>query len=341
MNDNEIIKIPQNISLISIIKAITNIEVNMVPYIVEINGEKVEGATYYLNQDVGTEYKISYNKYFKEDKEKKTIKLGILFKDFYRTDDIPYPKYSDKHLKMLLYILSKWENEFEFLATEFNELCKISKRHSKNIENNYNILKDLLKIEIRIIDDEIDIQKGQEYEYFPLLELISRRDKISRIKRIESLNDFGVTTEKTMSRAKIQLGEIIDLEACGQMFIPSNFFKMQINSKINLGATSLLFNLLYLESIKNNKKETEVIYNVSTILSWMGINEEKYNDFFIKNKKMTHSYYVSRLNKIFIHLADCGIKADFKKVKVKNKIEFYKKEQVIFDLTELKLLLKR
>ena len=110
MNDNEIIKIPQNISLISIIKAITNIEINKIPYIVEIDGEKVEGATYYLNQEVGTEYKISYNKYFKEDKEKKNIKLGILFKDFYRTDETPYPTYSDKHLKMLLYILSKWEN---------------------------------------------------------------------------------------------------------------------------------------------------------------------------------------------------------------------------------------
>ena len=143
-----------------------------------------------------------------------------------------------------------------------------------------------------------------------------------------------------MSRAKIQLGEIINLEACGQMFIPSKFFKMQINSKINLGATSLLFNLLYLESIKNNKKEMQVTYNVSTILSWIGINEETYNDFFIKNKKMTHKYYVSRLNKLFQHCSECGIKADFKNIKVKNKTEFYKKEQIIFDLTDLKLLLK-
>ena len=147
--------------------------------------------------------------------------------------------------------------------------------------------------------------------------------------------------QETLSRAKIKITDLIDFNECGQMIIPEQLFKLKINNRAALDCTSIAFNILYLQAIKNNKNENIVTYNISKILEWLGISEEDYFDFFKRNTKKTHTYYVSRLNKIFIHLADCGIKADFKNVKVKNKTEFFKKEQVIFDLTELKKLLKR
>lgn len=331
----EVIKISQNISLVTVIKSITNIEANMEPLNILLKSGEIQEVDYVIDKEKGTEYKVSYTKKDPKTKQQATMKIGILFKDFFPTEEQKYPLISDKHLKMLLYILSKDEDIFTFYATEFNQLCNIRARHNKNINTSYKVLKDLLNIEIRFMEDEeeIDLKINEQYEYHPLLKVLKRRDKISNIKVTNENSQIAAITKKTMSRALIEIG--VGFGELGQMYIPKNLFKIRID-KNNLGATSILYNLCYLEAIKNNKKSNTSTYNISTILSWIGITEDKYYEFYEKNTNLGYKYFENKIKKILLNLADCGVSFNLKPSNIKNIHEFYNKQQVIFDLTKFK-----
>ncbi|MBO5130640.1 MAG: hypothetical protein J6B61_00115, partial [Romboutsia sp.] len=221
----------------------------------------------------------------------------------------------------------------EFLATDFNKLCGLIK-DSVNTESAYKILEDLTSIEIRIINDENEFIG--EMEFFSLLQIIKKRMKIKNISFIKLLNQNGIETEETLSRAKLRITELIDFDNVGTMYVPKEFFELKIDKTGNLGATSLAYNLLYIASVNKDKNKTTYTYNVSTVLNWIGVTENDYKEFFDRNKSKTHKYYVSKLERLFHQLETCGIKAELKGVKVKNKNEFYLKEQVIVDLTVFK-----
>ena len=101
----EVIKISQNISLVTIIKSITNIEANMNPLNILLKSGEIQKVDYLIDKEKGTEYKVSYTKKDQKTKQKETTNIGILFKKFFPTEEQKYPQISDKHLKMLLYIL--------------------------------------------------------------------------------------------------------------------------------------------------------------------------------------------------------------------------------------------
>lgn len=329
---DENLVIPQTAFIAMVIKAITNTKLHAKPFTIHINGE--ECKVNFNQRSIGTEYKFTYQKTFQESKtrEKKEINIGITFKNFFPNKKGVYPEITDKHLKMLLYFLEKKETEFEFLATDFGRVCGLSK-DKRNIGNSYKVLEDLLNIEIRIIDSENEL--AGEMEFVPLINVLNKRTKVAKVSLTKMLDLNGVIIKETLSRAKVEMINLIDYTETGQMVIPKKLFELKLDKNKTLGASSVAFNILYLESVSKQNR-LNVIYNVSTVLGWIGIAEEDYKNFFIKNKGKTHKYYISRLEKIFQELNICGIKAKLKGVKVKNKTEFYLKEQVIVDLTEFK-----
>ncbi|MBP3929983.1 MAG: hypothetical protein J6D47_10525 [Peptostreptococcaceae bacterium] len=332
----EMIAIPQNIFIASVIKGMTNIKANSKPFLLTTKDGDIIPNDFRKRKGIGTEYKITYSKLFetdKKNKEKQEVRLGITFKNFFIEDQNTYPKFTDKHLKMILYLLQQKESEIEFLATDFNKLCGLIK-DSVNTESAYKILEDLTSIEIRIINDENEFIG--EMEFFSLLQIIKKRMKIKNISFIKLLNQNGIETEETLSRAKLRITELIDFDNVGTMYVPKEFFELKIDKTGNLGATSLAYNLLYIASVNKDKNKTTYTYNVSTVLNWIGVTENDYKEFFDRNKSKTHKYYVSKLERLFHQLETCGIKAELKGVKVKNKNEFYLKEQVIVDLTVFK-----
>lgn len=375
MNE-DMIAIPQTVFITSIVKGVINIKANRKPFAFGTGEMDKPNKRIMSGEEIGSEYKITYSKLFEQNngtkKNNKMVKeerrIGITFKDFFvpekkRSDckevdicemkdkckkinedekvDIcinsstyPYPKFNDKHLKMILYLLHKKNSEIEFLASEFNRICGLTK-DSVNTGSAYKILEDLTKINIRIITKKNELNSDGDDEY-PLLNIVSKKTKIKNINKKEIEKQQCFVTETTLSRAKISITELIDFSDVGTMYVPATFFKLKIDKNGTLGATSLAYNILYIASVNKDKNKTIYTYNISTVLNWIGITKYDYYKFFIKNKKKTYKYYISRLEKLFKELEKCGINAKMKGLKVKDKNEFYLKEQVIVDLTVFK-----
>ena len=107
-----------------------------------------------------------------------------------------------------------------------------------------------------------------------------------------------VTTK--LSRAKLELCDIFTSQNRGLMFYHKDLLKLKQNSRIKLAAVSIAFNIYYLHSVNSKKKQgNKVVYNISTILGWIGVYEGKYLNFFEKGQKRGVSFFVEKLNTYF------------------------------------------
>lgn len=277
-----------------------------------------------------------------------TGKNGLLLyvKGFVATNEQLFPKITDRHLKLLIHLLSQDENILTFSNAKFNRDCSL-KKSSITGKRNYHLLEDLLKYHI------VYTKSGQQIKYSNTKNYNEYKNEITLnpVFILKSLNyniaekatnsDNGLIIKHTevttkLSRAKIELCDILTSKNRGLMYYHKDILKIKQNPKTKLGSVSIAFNIYYLQSVNSKKKQdNKVIYNVSTVLGWIGIYEGKYMHFFKTNKKRGITYIINQLNTYFKELDGLGIHSKF--INIERDISrFYNKTQIEFDITDLK-----
>lgn len=277
-----------------------------------------------------------------------TSKRGVLLfiKDFVASNDNLFPDISDRHLKLLIHLLAQDVDVATFSAAKFSRDCNQVKS-SVTSKRYYSLLDDLLKYQVAYNVNGAKIEDANKKNYSenkheitfkPVLSLKSISYNMSET---ETNNEAGLIITQTevttkLSKAKLELCDIFTDNNRGLMYYHKDLLKLKQNSRVKLGAVSIAFNIYYLESVNSKKKQSnKAIYNVSTILSWIGIYEGKYNHFFQNSKKRGTSYFVNQLNTYFKELESLDIHAKFINIE-KDVNRFYNKTQVEFDMTDLK-----
>ena len=272
----------------------------------------------------------------------------LYIKDFVASEDNLFPDICDRHLKLLIHLLSQDLDITTFSAAKFTRECNLSKS-SITSKRHYNLLDDLSKYLIAHSSNDPDklitdankknyaVHK-KEVTFKPVISLKSLTYNMSEVKTNKTegliISEAEVTTKLT--KAEIEFCKIFTDENRGLMYYHKDLLKVKQNSRTKLGSVSIAFNLYYLESVNNKKKQgKKATYNVSTVLAWVGIYKIKYEHFLKSSKKRGVSYFVNQLNTYFKELECLGIKAEF--INMNNDInQFYNKTQIVFDMTDLK-----
>ena len=276
-----------------------------------------------------------------------TAKNGTLLyvKDFVATPQQLFPELTDRHLKLSIHLLSQDEQTVTFSVSRFNADCGL-KKYSQTAKRHYNLLEDLLKYQIAYGNNGEQIKDANKKNYNENKNEITFKPVIL-LKSVtynmteKTSNNEGLMithTEVTtkLSRAKLELCDIFTSQNRGLMFYHKDLLKLKQNSRIKLAAVSIAFNIYYLQSVNSKKKqENKVVYNISTILGWIGVYEGKYLNFFEKGQKRGVSFFVEKLNTYFKELENLDIYAKFINME-KDVNKFYNKTQVEFNISDLK-----
>lgn len=327
-NENKYLKLKQNKDIMQLIKFIINpvaeLDTNINGYIKIWTDEK--------GKVIGTCY---------------TGKNGVLLfvKDFIPSADQLYPEITDRHLKMLIHLLAQDEPIVIFSAVKFDNACGL-KKSSRGAKRHYQLLDDLLKFQIAYSNEGEQIKDANKKDYNECKNEITFKPVIL-LKSItynlteKESNENGLTithTEVTtkLSKAELELCDIFTNSNSGLMYYHKDLLKLKQNPRVKLGAVSIAFNIYYLASVNSKKKQdNKVVYNVSTVLNWVGVYEGKYQHFFRNSKKRGVSYFVEQLNTYFKDLEDLHIHAKFINME-KDVKRFYEKTQIEFDISDLK-----
>ena len=274
-----------------------------------------------------------------------TGKNGMLLflKDFVATPGNLYPKLTDRHLKLLIYLISQNSTNVTFIVNDFNKACDL-KQDSRASKRNYQLLDDLLQYQIGFSQSGEQIKDANKKDYSkektevtfkPVINLKEISYNTSQ-KVEESMGVMITHTEVTtkLTKAKLEMCDILSQDA-GTMYYHKDLLKLKQNSRVLLGAVSIAFNIYYTQSVNKKKDDNTVIFNVSTVLGWMGIYEKKYKDFLETSKNRGTSYFITQLNSYFKELEKLNIHATFVNIE-KDKNRFYNKTQIKFDISDLK-----
>ncbi len=273
---------------------------------------------------------------------------------------------SDRHLKMLLYLLShhrnsKSENLVKFKTSEFNKACSLTK-DTKTNRLHAELLNDLCTFTIAYVEENgklavtkraqeiLDSRNITDVTFKPLF--LNKSDTLRIVGAaientdIDTIDDIDVIDEKSSTRmiyrqSEIEIDNSLTQGNAGIMYIHRDIFKIKSNRKVELGAVAIAFNIYYTRSVGKGVVD-ECVYNASKVLEWIGITEEVYYDFFEahehdeskKKRKESARYYVRTLERAFKGLENVKIYGEVI-YNTTDYEDFYKNAKVKFDLKHL------